>query len=183
MKNNFRHYSSGVTLIYSNYKDEEVKVLIDTEDFEKINSFTDGYWRVHTEGKKFVVQTRVDNKFYKMARVIMDLVDETDIVIYANGAYFDLRKGNLIVGKNGDQHKQWVLDEKKARLQKLLPFEYFIETNGIKELPRSCSFKQNMYSKRVELTLDDKTYQLGVLSNDVVETLMQVMSDLGMSID
>ncbi|PJW21988.1 hypothetical protein CV632_01300 [Geobacillus thermodenitrificans] len=183
MQNRFRHFSSGVTLIYSNYKDEEVRILIDTDDLEKVNSFTDGYWAVHSDGKKLVVQTRVGNKYYKMARVIMGLVDETDIVIHANGAYFDMRKENLIVGKNGDQHKQWVLDEKKARIKKLIPFEYFLETIESKKVPRSCSFKQNIISKEVELILGDKTYQFGVVSNNVVETLIEIMSDLGISID
>lgn len=110
--NNSFEVRGEVTAIFINRKDGQIlETLIDTEDLEMINSYTNT-WKITSDGKIDYIGVhlpRKDNKrrFVRMHRVIMNAPNDL-VVDHINHNTLDNRKSNLRIitrGENSQNRK------------------------------------------------------------------------------
>jgi HNH endonuclease/AP2 domain len=92
MKNNYKFYNDYV-VIYANCKGETMEILIDKDDFDKVNEFS-GTWYVKKDGNTHYARIRNGNSNIKLHRVIMNYYG-SKVIDHRNGNGLDNRKNNL----------------------------------------------------------------------------------------
>ncbi|MBB5150284.1 HNH endonuclease [Ureibacillus thermosphaericus] len=92
MKNNYKFYNDYV-VIYANCKGETMEILIDKDDFDKVNEFS-GTWSAKKDGNTHYAEIRNGKSFIKIHRLIMNY-NGNKVIDHKNGNGLDNRKSNL----------------------------------------------------------------------------------------
>ncbi|PGQ16779.1 HNH endonuclease [Bacillus cereus] len=107
MKNHFKHNADGSTTIYYTHPKtgDLFETIIDTEDFDKVNSVKNT-WVFYKNGKKVRVKCRIGNKHHYLYRYIMNAEDSI-VVDHIDGNTLNNRKSNLrLVSQKHNLHNQ-----------------------------------------------------------------------------
>ncbi|WP_316569240.1 HNH endonuclease [Neobacillus sp. YIM B06451] len=98
MKNDYE-VNGDITIVYINRTEgEQIEVIIDTEDLEKVKSFPNSWGATKVRGSRWLIKGK--NKVRKnipLTRFILDVTDNSP-VRFINGNQLDHRKSNLTVG-------------------------------------------------------------------------------------
>lgn len=90
MKNSYK-FRNDYIVIYANCKGETMEILIDKDDFDKVNQFS-GTWSVKKDGNTYYAM--IGKEQIRMHRFIMNY-NGNKVIDHKNGNGLDNRKSNL----------------------------------------------------------------------------------------
>ncbi|WP_042350898.1 hypothetical protein [Bacillus massiliigorillae] len=159
MKNAYYFLNDDVVAVcVGNENNIHNSFVIDAEDLDKIDNFTQNFWSYYNRKNNPGILCKNGSREFKLSRLLMNVIDKKErgkFVKHVNGNIFDLRKKNLVLVPNRKND----LEEENDFIECLVPMKelitLYLEKESVKENEKEILEASLESQKSTTVTIDN----------------------------